>query len=231
MLFFDRQWLLKVLYDNVEHKEKILLNKRITKIVHIDTDGVQVSTADGETFHGSIVVGADGIHSAVREEMFRIGNDLQPGYFAPNESDHVPCHYQCSFGIARDVSGWEPGQHNMIHGKGHSQFVLSGPGNRLYWFLFVRLPEVKYGRDIPTYTKEDEAQLAEKFHDLPVSETLTFGEVYSKRVSSSLTPIHEIVYKKWFFKRIMIFGDSAHKVRVWIGTMPVVLNLLLITRS
>ncbi|KAF9775596.1 hypothetical protein IL306_006278 [Fusarium sp. DS 682] len=43
------------------------------------------------------------------------------------------------------------------------------------------------------------------------STDVTLGQVFAKRVSSTLTPLHEVVYKKWFFKRIITLGDSAHK--------------------
>lgn len=46
----------------------------------------------------------------------------------------------------------------MVTGKGQSQLVVSGPDNRVYWFLFEKLPEIKYGKDIPRYTKEDEVE-------------------------------------------------------------------------
>jgi hypothetical protein len=47
-----------------------------------------------------------------------------------------------------------------------------------------------------------------------VTENLNFGQVFAKRIPDScgLTPIHEIVFKKWFFGRMFLIGDSVHKV-------------------
>jgi 2-polyprenyl-6-methoxyphenol hydroxylase-like FAD-dependent oxidoreductase len=199
------------MYQKLQHKERVLLNKKVSRVNHVDA-GVEVITKDGDKFNGSLVIGADGIHSVVREEMFRIGNQLQPGYFPASETDGVPCYYQCSFGIAQNVPGWVTEEQHMVQGKGMSQLVISGPENRVYWFLFVRLPEVKYGKDIPNYTKEDEAQFRKKHADVPITEKITLGQLFDNRISSTLTPLHEIVFKKWFYKRIMIFGDAAHKV-------------------
>ncbi|KAI1491191.1 FAD binding domain protein [Biscogniauxia mediterranea] len=210
LLFVDRQWLLQILYDNLQNKKRVLLNKRIVRIDHVD-GGVDVITKDGEKFSGTLVVGADGINSVVRSEMWRIGNKLQPGYFPLGEEDRVPCYYKCSSGIAQNVPNWEPRSYNIVLGKKMSQLVVSGPGNRVYWFLFVRLPEAKYGKDIPKYSKEDEVQFVKEHMNLPITEKVTFGQVFSKRLSSTLTPINEIAYKKWFFKKIITFGDAAHK--------------------
>ncbi|OGM44898.1 FAD binding domain protein [Aspergillus bombycis] len=210
LLFFDRQQLLEILHETIKHKDRVLLNKKVSSIDLID-GGVHVTTADGSVYTGTLVVGADGIHSNVRSLMRGLGDKLQPGYFSSKEEDSVPCYYRCSFGIAQHVPGWVAGEQNIVMGDGQSQLVVSGPDDRVYWFLFDRLPQAKYGKDIPRYTKEDEAEFVKQNYNLPITRKVTFGDVLDKRLSSTLTPLHEIVYQKWFFKRIITFGDSAHK--------------------
>ncbi|KAI9172673.1 FAD-dependent monooxygenase adrH [Paramyrothecium foliicola] len=205
-----RQKLLQILFENLRHKEKVLLNKKFTEVALTD-GGVAVRCADGSITSGSFVVGADGVHSAVRNAMMALGNKLQPGYFDPKEPDSVPCYYKCSFGIAQHVPGWITGEQHVVTGKGRSQLVVSGPDDRVYWFMFEKLPETKYGKDIPRYTKEDEAMFVAYNYNTPITTKITFGQVYDKRISSTLTPLHEVVYQKWFFKRIIILGDSTHK--------------------
>lgn len=75
---------LQVLYDNIEDKSKILTNKRV-QTVDMTDDGVTVKTSDGATYKGDILVGADGIHSAVRGEMWRIANEVAPGWIPSDE--------------------------------------------------------------------------------------------------------------------------------------------------
>lgn len=145
--------------------------------------------------------------------MTAIANKIQPGYFDPSEPDSVPCYYRCSFGIAQHVPGWVTGELYHVTGKERSQLVISGPDNKVYWFMFEKLFEVKYGKDIPRYTKKDEEEFVKRNADVPITRRVTFGQVYAKRLSSTLTPLHEVVYKKWFFKRMITLGDSAHKVR------------------
>ncbi|KAI0853831.1 putative monooxygenase [Daldinia vernicosa] len=210
LLFFDRQRLLQILYDNLEHKDRVLLKKKFTTASL--TDGVvRVTCEDGSVYDGTLLVGADGVHSAVRSTMIALGNKIRPGSFDLKEQDEIPCYYRCSFGIAQHVPGWITGEQHVVLGRHQSQLVVSGPDDRVYWFLFDKLPETKYGKDIPNFTKEDEAEFVKRNFNLPITEKVTFGQVYSKRLSSTLTPLHEFVCKKWFFDRIVTLGDSVHK--------------------
>jgi 2-polyprenyl-6-methoxyphenol hydroxylase-like FAD-dependent oxidoreductase len=81
---------LQVLYDNIRDKTKILTKKRVQK-VDMNDDGVTVQTSDGSTYRGDILVGADGIHSTVRGEMWRIAHEMSPGWFPSDE-------HACQFG-------------------------------------------------------------------------------------------------------------------------------------
>ncbi|KZL84003.1 fad binding domain protein [Colletotrichum incanum] len=209
-LFFDRQWLLQVLYDQLQNKDRVLLNRRVAH-VDLTEEGVRVMTTNGESFDGSLLVGADGVHSAVRAEMARIANQLQPGHFPLDSSQSIACHYKCSFGIAKDVPGFVVGDQNIVKGRGMSTLLISGPENRVYWFIFVRLPEPLHGAQIPRYTEKDEAEFVKKFSHILVTDKMTFGEVYAARITSTFTPLHEYVYSKWFFRRFILIGDSAHK--------------------
>ncbi|KAH7141068.1 FAD binding domain protein [Dactylonectria macrodidyma] len=210
VIFFDRQWLLQVLYDKIQQKDQIFLRNKVMTI-ETGAGGVQVSTQEGQIYHGTMVIGADGIYSAVRSEMLRIAVETNPGYFPAGEEDRVPCYYQCSFGIAHKVAGWPQHEQNFTTGDKRTFLVCSGPDDRVFWFLFVKLPETKYGQDIPRYTKEDEAVFVKQHQSLLITETLTFGDVFAKRITSTLTPLHQVVFEKWYFDRLLLIGDSAHK--------------------
>lgn len=79
-IFIDRQAVLQVLFDNLKYKDRILTNKRVNRVEHCK-DHVKVFTQDGSTYTGDIVVGADGVHSAVREEMWRAAQDDKSDLF------------------------------------------------------------------------------------------------------------------------------------------------------
>ena len=78
MCFMDRQQLIEGLYQDLVDKSRIYTSCGALKVDHMD-QGVKVETPDGRVFTGSIVVGADGVHSPVRQEMWRIMDAEMPG--------------------------------------------------------------------------------------------------------------------------------------------------------
>jgi 2-polyprenyl-6-methoxyphenol hydroxylase-like FAD-dependent oxidoreductase len=228
MIFIDRQMLMQVLARNVKRKNQILVGKRVTEVIP-SADGVTVKTKDGDSYTGDILVGADGIHSVVRKEMWRLARKAELNYFGPNPQSgqlilplslaiinfvctniDLKCDYKCLFGISeydKNVKSF-----HYYTGQDYSFLLASGPGRRVYWFLFVKLDSTKIGDDIPRYTKEDEAQLVEKHSTDRINESMTFAELYALRTASVMVPIQENVYKRWHFRNIITLGDSAHKV-------------------
>ena len=72
MAFFERRYILQVLYGQIRNKSKILVNKRVQSVDISNSDFVTVITVDGSSYSGDIVLGADGAHSIIRQEMSRL---------------------------------------------------------------------------------------------------------------------------------------------------------------
>jgi 2-polyprenyl-6-methoxyphenol hydroxylase-like FAD-dependent oxidoreductase len=79
MRFLDRQQLLQVLFDNILDKSKIHTNSECVKIEELE-DGVRVALKDGSIIRGDILVGADGVHSRMRNEIWRIAGSETANY-------------------------------------------------------------------------------------------------------------------------------------------------------
>ncbi|KAJ3952413.1 hypothetical protein N0V92_011160 [Colletotrichum tropicale] len=209
-VFVDRQMILEVLWRNLKNKDNILVNKKVTK-VELEPSRVKVETGDGSSYYGDILVGADGVHSKVRNEMWRLADVLEPGYIPASEhKECLPTVYKCIFGISIDKS-WEPQTVQTNLNKGFSYLIISGPQDRVYWFLFVNMGKTHYGPELPSFTKKDEETLANEHMNDKILENRTFRDLYSTKISSVLTPLPEYVFKKWHFQRIMTIGDAAHK--------------------
>lgn len=68
MIFLQRQFLLQQLYESISDKTKVRPRTGIVSYTE-DENGVTVITEMGDTIRGHMLVGADGIHSAVRRLM------------------------------------------------------------------------------------------------------------------------------------------------------------------
>lgn len=105
--------------------------------------------------------------------------------------------------------------HGAVHSvlnQSYSYLVITGPGGRIYWFLFVKLARRVYGDDIPEYTEVDEKTLAKEHASDPIIPGVTFKDLYEQKISSVLTPLHEYTLSKWHLGRSFLVGDSSHKV-------------------
>jgi 2-polyprenyl-6-methoxyphenol hydroxylase-like FAD-dependent oxidoreductase len=89
--------------------------------------------------------------------------------------------------------------------------ILSAPQDRLYWFLFTEMDKAT-GKMIPKFTKEDERRLAEDHFGNYVTDSATFQDIYEHRQQTALVALEENVFSRWYYKRIVIIGDAAHKV-------------------
>jgi 2-polyprenyl-6-methoxyphenol hydroxylase-like FAD-dependent oxidoreductase len=62
---------LRTIYGNIKDKSKVLVGKVVASVEQSEA-GVTVVCEDGSSYQGDILVGADGVRSTVREEMWRL---------------------------------------------------------------------------------------------------------------------------------------------------------------
>jgi 2-polyprenyl-6-methoxyphenol hydroxylase-like FAD-dependent oxidoreductase len=74
----DRQVLLEIMFDNIQYRSKILLNKNIIDIEHA-LHGVRLKCEDKSSYEGDILAGADGVASKMRDQMWRLADAAEPG--------------------------------------------------------------------------------------------------------------------------------------------------------
>lgn len=80
--FFNRYDLLCVLHKNIREKERLLVNQKIVRVDNYE-DRVVVHTKAGDVFEAQMLIGADGVRSTVRKEMWR--NAEESGVGIPEE--------------------------------------------------------------------------------------------------------------------------------------------------
>ena len=206
LVTFHRAELIQSLYDNLpdEAKARYLLNKKVASI-ESGEQGVKVITTDGSVYTGSIVIGADGVHSTTRKIIrgLALAEDPEREWDAENP---FPAEYRCLWCTFPRPS--EPGECFETPGKDLSAMYLTGK-DRGWVLLYDRLPEATIERH--DYTEKDIEKFAAKIAEYPLRENLKAKDIFEKRFTWGLSDLGEGVAKHWSWGRIVLVGDAIHK--------------------
>ncbi len=72
------------MYDRLPDESYVQTGKFVCNVIDTE-DGVQVEMTDGTVEEGDILLGCDGVHSTVRELMWRNANETIPNYITVKE--------------------------------------------------------------------------------------------------------------------------------------------------
>lgn len=213
-ILFDRQGCVAHLYDNLPDQSTVKLNKRVETIEHTET-GVRVLLADGTIEEGDIVLGADGVHSAVRSQMWKYASESEPNLVPESDKSVLFSEYDTLFGVS-DLKGnpedWgmAVAETNVVYGQGVTKLFFQQQGKQMWAIIF----KDKYNQPPKRYkpSEEEVEKAAERFSDLAMNEKVKFSDLWQARTRAGLITIEEGVLSQWHAGRMVLVGDSAHKV-------------------
>ncbi|KAL4877623.1 hypothetical protein BJY04DRAFT_230591 [Aspergillus karnatakaensis] len=215
ILFAERQKILETLYRRYPDKSNILLNRAVANIEKTD-EGVSVRTADGSSYHGTIVVGADGVHSRVRSEMWRLADSVSPELITLREKQGLTAEYACIYGISSSIPGLMSGENVNVYRSGFTALTFHS-GEHVYWFMIKKLDRKYTYPDIPRFSLEDAEDLCAQFADVAISGDVSVRDVWDSRKVASMTAMEEGIFPTWTHGRIVLLGDAVRKMTVITG--------------
>lgn len=209
---FHRAELIETVYNLLPDiaKDKVLTNKRLSNI-ETKENGVEVTCADGSIYHGSIVIGADGVHSKTRHLMRDIALKSNPQQDWDPEEPYTST-FRLLYGSFPAASF--PGQGYDVQASGKAIMYFSGQ-KRGWFFIYDKLPQQSNERE--HYTEEDVEALAMEFADFPLTRTVKVKDVWPKMLGKGLTDLQEGIVQHWSLGRIVLVGDSCHKLTTHLG--------------
>ncbi|CAH0025775.1 unnamed protein product [Clonostachys rhizophaga] len=215
---FKRSQLLRILHENLsaEGKAKVHGSQRVTRIEELpgDEEGVRLHFEGGQTRDADIVIGADGSHSIVRSEMWRLAQQTDPKAFIGDQREDMVTEFGAVFGLSHNTGDLRTDYAYQISSQDMTIGLFGGQNGEALWFLFFKVtdensPGRKSAAEIPTWTKEQGAEICRKYFDVKLSDGTTFGEVYNNayRITTHACPMHTL--RRWTAGRLICLGDSV----------------------
>ncbi|MGW1777068.1 FAD-dependent monooxygenase [Streptomyces sp. NPDC002104] len=154
-------------------------------------ESVEVLLSDGKTLVCGALVGADGIHSAVRRRMLADG----------------PAQYRGYTSVRGRTKGSALGQRSyVVNGRGLQLFIAPVGGKTLYWTAKITAPAGVWPAKGPDRAQEDLAAALAGWH-APVVDLIRDADPYDIVV----TDIHDRdPAPRWVDGRVVLLGDAAH---------------------
>ncbi|KAG0334886.1 hypothetical protein BG004_000230 [Podila humilis] len=208
-------------------KEKIHMNKKVLNFLQNDR-GTMIRCNDGTSYHGDILVGADGAYSAVRQHLFTVlrGNNQLP------KSDDVPLPFDtvCLLGQTNVLPPEEfpelklpYSQFRTVMGQNDYLIALVTTKKDTICWMVVQFLNTKTDKSNDSFRNSEwgpeaaEVMCKEVRHlKVPYGkdENMTVGDLID------LTPKHliskvmleEIVFETWYGGRTVLLGDACHKL-------------------
>ncbi|KXJ96527.1 hypothetical protein Micbo1qcDRAFT_229401 [Microdochium bolleyi] len=208
LYFVHRSDLLGMLYSTLpdDAKAKILTSKRISDIESNETNAV-VTCEDGTSYEGSLVLGADGVHSQVRKHMRTLALARDPNAKVDEERPFLTT-YRCLFGYGPTPEGPAESDHWECHATNRSTQMMVGR-DKTWFFVYEKLAEPT--REKSTYSDKDKEQYADRLGDLFVHEKVRVRDVYKTAQETVLVDLEEGTVRNYAWGRLLLAGDAANK--------------------
>ena len=174
--------------------DRVHFGKRVTEVGE-DGDGVWVKCADGEEFRGDVLIGADGIHSVVRDSVCQHAPARRSGYVTWR-------------GVidAADVADLDvPISSYIVMGPKLSfVYYYVGGAKRINWLAMGQTDDEKKESWSQTATKDEVLAAFDGWYEVP----RRFIEVTDQPFVTALHDRDPL--ETWINGHIALMGDAAH---------------------
>ncbi|KAI1455918.1 FAD/NAD(P)-binding domain-containing protein [Annulohypoxylon moriforme] len=218
ILFMERHFCLKTLYDNIEDHSKVRENTGVASFSE-DEGGITVLTNRGENIRGSILVATDGLHSPIRRMIADSISETDP----KRSQDLIRAFtssYRVIFGTSLNRAGEDAlppdGIVYHVYYRGQSGITTASPKGLIFWFLFIKEDTPSSTPDCPRYTESDAAASIEKYGHLAACPGYLYRDLWNTRVKAGMVSMEEGVLRGAWNDggRVVLAGDATCKTTI-----------------
>ncbi|KAI1126484.1 FAD-dependent monooxygenase [Nemania abortiva] len=204
--FIERPKLLPIMTRRIQRLDCIKTSARVTSIEETDNH-VVVTTSDGFSVTADIVVGADGVRSAVRKH---IDSTLSGGSIL-SADNYMKVGFSTVYGMSAPTEGIAPGERFAVYREQETVIGFTGQDGIVFWFVFEALKDSVPLSRAPKYNEAEAEALCKTVAGVQVTPRLKFGDLFENRVTAVKIAIEEGIAQEWHTDRAVIVGDAACK--------------------
>jgi 2-polyprenyl-6-methoxyphenol hydroxylase-like FAD-dependent oxidoreductase len=177
-------------------EENVRLGRKVTGYRE-DAEGVSATLEDGEEVRGALLVGADGLHSAIRKTLL---GEEEPRYSG----------YTSWRGVCPQPSGFDAHMAGETAGRGERFGVVPIGHGQVYWFAVANAPAG--GHDAPDPRPRLRARFGRWHAPIPALIDATPPDAIVRTDIRDRPPV-----SRWSSGRVTLLGDAAHPMTPNLG--------------
>ncbi|KAF9403875.1 hypothetical protein BGX21_008441 [Mortierella sp. AD011] len=206
---------------------KIEYGKRVLSMSQETNNGVLIRTSDGATHQGDILIGCDGVYSAVRQSLYK--SLAKEGVLPSSDAEDLRVSHISFLGVTNPIDPAiapcitdELSHCYVVIGKNKLQTwrCFTVPGNRICWRVDAQLQSSDFYKsdafrnsvwDFDAIKHMDESWRAFKTPLGPDGGYLTIGDLinYTPKEQISKTVLEEKLFTTWYNRRTVLLGDGT----------------------
>ncbi|KAG0038875.1 hypothetical protein BGZ83_002972, partial [Gryganskiella cystojenkinii] len=204
--------------------EKIHYSKKVMSMQQ-NREGVMIRCADGTTYHGDVLVGADGAHSGVRQHLYKTlekenklppsdSEDLSKGFMAmvgttsPMDAEKYP-FLKASESTFNQV---------IVRGTSFNYGLFNMPNHKMCWVVISQVASLEESERIKfrnsEWGPESNPEFIAQVKDFKVPGAGTLGTLIDATPAENISRVflEEKLFETWAHGRTVLIGDAAHKL-------------------
>ncbi|KAF9583761.1 hypothetical protein BGW38_008607 [Lunasporangiospora selenospora] len=204
-------------------KIKIFMSKKVLSFLQ-NKDGVMIRCSDNTTYHGELLVGADGAYSGVRQTLYK--QMAERGELPRGDDADLPFNSVCLVGQTRPM---DPEQFPHLkddytwfettigENKPYAWVTFTTRSNTICWMVLRHLDD-QVSRELDSSFRNSEwgpesaEQMCREVRDFPVPRgTLTIGDLIDATPAEYISKVmlEEKMFETWYNGRTCLIGDGA----------------------